>query len=68
MLAIMRKVLPERKFIDDMPNLSKLSISTDLTQVIDLMKKWGGEEHRDGFVSLEQTVEENLLPVVAWGY
>lgn len=67
-LAIMRNVLPTRRFIDDMPGLGKLQISTDLTQVVELVKKWGGEENREGFVGLERSVEENLRPLIKWGY
>ncbi|KAJ4295303.1 hypothetical protein N0V90_007314 [Kalmusia sp. IMI 367209] len=65
MLTIMRKLLPQRKFIDDLPNLTELSLSTDTTQPLSLLKKWGNQ---DGWVSLEETVKENLMPVVKWGY
>jgi hypothetical protein len=65
MLAIMRSRLPERRFIDDMPNLTTLSLSTDSTQHVELVKKWGTN---GGWVSLKQTVEENLMPLVEWGY
>lgn len=65
MLPIIRNRLPERKFVDDLPNLTTLSLSTDTSQQVELLKKWGTN---GGWVSLKQTVEENLLPLVEWGY
>jgi hypothetical protein len=65
LLAIMRSCLPERKFIDDMPHSTSLSLSTDSTQQEELLKKWSTEGE---WVNLKQTVEENLMPLVEWGY
>ncbi|KAL5374910.1 hypothetical protein DPSP01_011579 [Paraphaeosphaeria sporulosa] len=65
MLPIMRAQLPERRFIDDMPGLTKLSLTTDTEQQVELLKKWGTN---GGWVNLKQTVEENLMPLVEWGY
>ncbi|KAE9376190.1 putative NAD dependent epimerase/dehydratase [Stipitochalara longipes BDJ] len=62
-LAIMRKLYPQRKFIPDLPDAPLLAFSTDVSQPIYLLRKWG---HQDGFKSLEQMVEENLKPIVAW--
>lgn len=63
MLAIMRRLYPDRKFIDDLPDMSKLSLTTDFTQQLALLRKWGGQ---DGWRTLEQTVEDNLRAIVAW--
>jgi hypothetical protein len=62
-LAIMRKLYPQRKFIDDLPDAPLPALSTDFSQPLHLLQKWG---HQDGFKSLEQMVAENLKPIVAW--
>lgn len=43
--------------------MSELSLTTDFTQQLGLLKKWGGQ---DGWRTLEQTVEDNLRAIVAW--
>lgn len=59
----MRRLYPDRKFIDDLPDMSKLSLTTDFTQQLALLRKWGCQ---DGWRTLEQTVEDNLRAIVAW--
>lgn len=55
-LAIMRKLYPQRHFIDDLPGMAKLDITTDLALPLALLNKWG---HQTGWRTLEQTVEDN---------
>ena len=62
-LAVMRKLYPERKFAEDISGLVNLSQTTDLSQSKALMKKWGGQ---DGFKSLEKTVAESMTNIVKW--
>ncbi|KAH8903574.1 NAD(P)-binding protein [Coniochaeta sp. PMI_546] len=62
-LVIMRRLYPDHKFVDDLPGMSELSLTTDFTQQLSLLKKWGGQ---DGWRTLEQTVEDNLRAIVAW--
>ena len=67
MLPVMRARLPERKFIDDMPGMTSLSVSTDTEEQVALLRKWG-VDGKEGWVSLKQTVEENLMGLVGLGY
>ena len=62
-LAIMRRQCPERKFIDDLPGQSQLTITTDFSQPLALLKKWGGQE---GWRTLEETVADNMRKIAAW--
>lgn len=55
-LAILRRLYPERKFIDDFPGLGYLQITTDCTQSLALLEKWGGQK---GWKTLEETVKDN---------
>ncbi|PCG98250.1 NAD-dependent epimerase/dehydratase [Penicillium occitanis (nom. inval.)] len=57
MLAILRRLYPQRHFIDDLPNQQRLSISTDLTLPLQLLKKWGNQT---GWRTLEQTIKDNV--------
>lgn len=43
--------------------MSELSLTTDLTQQLGLLKKWAGQE---GWRTLEQTAKDNLRAIVAW--
>ncbi|KAH8194207.1 hypothetical protein TruAng_011629 [Truncatella angustata] len=62
-LAILRRLYPRRKFMDDFPNQTKLSITTDYDQQLALLKKWGGQ---DRWTSLEQSVIDEVKGVVKW--
>ncbi|CAI6340636.1 unnamed protein product [Periconia digitata] len=64
-LAIMRKAVPDREFIDDLPNLAMLSLSTDLSEPLALLKKWGGQ---DDWISLEDTITDNVRALVKMGF
>ena len=63
MLAIMRRLCPERKFMDDLPNLAKLNVSTDYSQVFELLEKWAGQK---GWKTLEETIEDSLPNLRKW--
>lgn len=56
-LAIMRKMYPDRKFIDDMDDLGIFSGTVDASLALKLVKKWGGQ---DDWTSLEQGIKEAL--------
>jgi hypothetical protein len=56
-LAIMRRLWPERKFIDDLPGLGKMLGTVDDRLGVSLMKKWAGQ---DGWTSLEQGIMETM--------
>jgi hypothetical protein len=62
-LAILRRLYPQEKFMDDFPNQTKLSITTDYDQQLALLQKWGGQ---DGWTSLEQTVVDGVRSMAKW--
>lgn len=62
-LAIMRKLYPQLEFMHDLPNHPELSLSTDFSQPLALLNKWA---HQHGWISLEETVSENMRPLVEW--
>jgi hypothetical protein len=59
----MRKLQPQRTFVDDFPNLTELEITTDCTNGIALLKKWASQ---DGWTSLQETVESNTRRLAIW--
>ncbi|KAH8678027.1 hypothetical protein BX600DRAFT_431336 [Xylariales sp. PMI_506] len=63
MLHIMRRLYPDRKFIDDIPGLTKLAITADHSLPLALYNKWGNQ---DGWRSLEETVADNMEKIVEW--
>lgn len=62
-LAILRKMYPQREFRKDYPNQSKLSVTADLEQPLALLKKWGGQ---DGWTPLEKSVAEEVQGYLKW--
>lgn len=52
-LAIMRQKYPERQFPPDLPDMGKISATTDDTLAKGLLKKWAG---REDWLSLEKGV------------
>ncbi|OKL57224.1 hypothetical protein UA08_07384 [Talaromyces atroroseus] len=62
-LAIMRRLYPERKFMDDIPGLSRLQLTTDCSQSLALLEKWNGQQ---SWRSLEQTVTDNMESILKW--
>lgn len=62
-LAILRRLCPQRKFMDDFTNQTKLSITADYRKQLALLKKWGGQ---DGWTSLEQSVADEMEGILKW--
>lgn len=62
-LAIVRRLYPQRTFVNDIPTPIALSMTTDLSQPLALLKKWGNQ---DGWKSLEETVADNMKNIVDW--
>ena len=62
-LAILRRLYPERKFMDDLPKQGKLSVTADYDQQLALLKKWGGQV---GWTPLEKTVADEARSVSEW--
>ncbi|RDW72797.1 hypothetical protein BP6252_06704 [Coleophoma cylindrospora] len=62
-LAILRRLCPQKTFMDDFPNQKRLTITADYDQQLALLKKWGGQ---DGWTSLEQTVADGLKSMMKW--
>ena len=62
-LAIMRKLYPQRTFPDDLPPSIAMSMTSDFSQPLALLKKWG---HQDGWTSLEDSVADNMKSIVKW--
>ncbi|KAK4241529.1 NAD(P)-binding protein [Achaetomium macrosporum] len=62
-LAIARKLYPNLKWAGDFTGGATPSLTTDETQVIALLKKWGNQ---DGWRPLEVTISEGLKSLVAW--
>ena len=56
-LAILRRLRPNREFIPDLPPSPYGDLSTDPSQSLTLLKKWGGQ---DGWKPLEETVADNI--------
>lgn len=62
-LAILRKTNPQKRFMDNFTNQTKLTITTDYDQQLALLKKWGGQ---DGWTPLEQTVADGVKSMAKW--
>lgn len=62
-LAILRRLYPHERFMDEFPNQTVLSITTDYDQQFALLKKWGGQ---DGWTPLEQSVADGVKSMAKW--
>lgn len=60
-LDIMRRLYPQREFVDNLYDVTKLSMTTDLTEPLTLLKKWAGQ---NGFRTLEQTVKDDVEAIL----
>jgi len=60
-LAILRELYPDRKFIDDLPGQERPGVTSDFTLQMELLKKWGNQE---GWRTLEQTIEDNMKSIL----
>lgn len=56
-LAILRKLCPQKEFIDDYPKTYHLNVSVDQSESLALLRKWFG---KDGWTSLEDSISENI--------
>ena len=56
-LAILRKLRPQKNFIDDYPNPYHLKVSVDQSESLSLLRKWSG---KDGWTSLEDSISDNI--------
>ncbi|KAF6829570.1 hypothetical protein CPLU01_07856 [Colletotrichum plurivorum] len=63
MLAVLRVLYPEHKFMDDFPNQTKLEITADFDQQLALLKKWGGQ---DGWTPMDESVADEMKGVLKW--
>ncbi|KAF6807688.1 hypothetical protein CMUS01_14063 [Colletotrichum musicola] len=63
MLAVLRVLYPDRKFMDDFPNQTKLEITTDFDQQLALLKKWGGQ---DGWTPMDESVADEMKGILKW--
>lgn len=57
MLAIFRKLEPDKTFVDDLEGQGKLLGTTDGSVEKELVEKWGG---RRGWISLEEAVRDAI--------
>jgi hypothetical protein len=56
-IHILRKLRPQKKFVEDYPDPYHLKISVDQSDSVALLKKWAG---KDGWTSLEDSVSESI--------
>jgi hypothetical protein len=59
-LSILRKLRPQKKFVDDYPNLDHLKVSIDQTESVALLKGWSDRPNKGGWTSLEDSIFENI--------
>lgn len=59
-LAIMRRLRPQKEFVDDYPDPYHLKVSVDQTESVDLLRKWSDKPGKNGWTSLEESVSENI--------
>ena len=57
LLAILRQLRPQKKFLEDWPETQYLTQSTDESESIALLKKWANQ---DGWKPLQTTVAETI--------
>ncbi|KAF4415180.1 hypothetical protein F53441_14654 [Fusarium austroafricanum] len=56
-LAIFRSLRPQKEFIPDYPDPKYLTLNTDQSPSLELLKKWGG---KDGWKSLKDSLTESV--------
>ncbi|KAK1496519.1 hypothetical protein CTAM01_08157 [Colletotrichum tamarilloi] len=62
-LAILRRLHPEKKSMNDFPNQTELRITTEYDQLVELLRKWGGQ---DGWTPLKNSVIEEIEGALKW--
>lgn len=61
-LSILRKLRPQRGFVDDYPDLQHLKVSVDQTESLALLEKWSCDRFsKNGWTSLEESVRDNIV-------
>jgi hypothetical protein len=56
-LAIFRKLRPDQKFLDDLPDVARMRATVDDKLTLSLLKKWGNQE---GPLGLERSIKDTL--------
>ncbi|KAK0377186.1 hypothetical protein CLIM01_05440 [Colletotrichum limetticola] len=62
-LAILRRLHPEKKSMNDFPNQTELRITAEYDQLIELLRKWGGQ---NGWTPLKNSVIEEMKGAHKW--
>ena len=62
LLGVLRKLYPNREFAQDLADPPRLSITTDESEPVALLKKWGNQ---DGWRPLELSVKDNVDSAVS---
>ena len=62
-LAILRRLRPQRKFVDGHPDPQHLKVSVDQGESLALLEKWssGSRSGKGGWTPLEESVLENTV-------
>ena len=56
-LAVLGRLYPQKKFVDDLPNMGKFLGKVDDSLGLKIMNKWAG---KDRWTPLEQGIKESL--------
>ncbi|KAL2787947.1 hypothetical protein BJX66DRAFT_309711 [Aspergillus keveii] len=59
-LAILRELRPNKKFVDDYPDPHHLRVSIDQAESVALLNKWRQRPGKGGWTSLEDSILENI--------
>jgi hypothetical protein len=59
-LDVMRKEYPDRQFMDELPDMGRINLTTDSSVSERLIKAWSD---RSDWISLEDSVVESLVGV-----
>jgi len=62
-LSILRRLHPQKKFVDDYPDPQHLTVSIDQAESITLLRKWSPgnlKPDRNGWMALEDSIFENI--------
>ncbi|KAL4884466.1 hypothetical protein BJY04DRAFT_8994 [Aspergillus karnatakaensis] len=59
-LAIMRKLRPQREFVDYYPDPHHLQVTVDQSKAVALLKKWSERPDKSEWISLEDSIFDNI--------
>lgn len=59
-LAVLRKLRPQKQFVDDYPETYHIKVSVDQSDAVALLTKWSGKPDRDGWTPLEDSIRDNI--------